>query len=87
MITDMLDRELRPGNVVVVNTVQHCGMVYDGIYTVLGTHPLGSGYTVDLKAYTGLCRLSSVVCEMYGDKCYYHGCLVLKLAENTADLI
>ena len=87
MITNALNRKLVPGNVIVINTVKHCGMVFEGIYVVLGTDVSGGEFSIYLGAYQGACRLSQLDGVFLDEKCYPNGSMVLKLAENAAALI
>jgi hypothetical protein len=73
--------------VVVVSVVKHCGMVYEGVYVVGDWLVVGRDYSVSLTPHTGFCRLSSVSGSFLDGKCYYGGCMVLKLAENADEFV
>ncbi len=88
-ITDVLDRPLNPGNIVVLNTLTTGGHVFDGIWTIRGVEYRNNGksWAVELVRYKGLRGPSRFVTgDWFEGSCFGHGNLICKLAEHEITL-
>ena len=88
-ITDALDRQLQPGNVVVLNVLMSGGHVFDGIYVIVSLEYFDNGdkWAIEVQRYRGLGGPTRrVVGDWFEGKCFGYGEMVLKLTESEAAL-
>jgi len=86
-ITDCLDRQLQPGNIIALNTLREGWHIFDGIWTVVGLEYRNDGeaWTIELSRYSGLRGGPTryVDGDWYEGDCFCHGELIVKIAEGA----
>lgn len=88
-ITDAIGRQLQPGNVIALNVLMTGGHVFCGFYVIIALEYRNNGeesWAIEMKHRNLNEETRKETGDWYEGKCYGHGNLILKLAENEASL-
>lgn len=81
-ITDIVGRHLQPGNVIALNTLDLCGYVFDGIWTIVTVCYESGRWSLELTRYSYPSQKRLVSGYWFENTCFAYSNLIFKLSEG-----